>query len=404
MKQWIKNVQIEKGFREEAGYITGSKTQVSHLLIENGNIKQIISADQAITGDIPQLDAGGLLALPSFVEMHCHLDKTLLGDEWRPVIPTKNIFERFEAEKRVLPVLETTTLKRAETLLHIYSKVGVTHVRTHVDLYPEVGLTHLDEVKKALHTFEDKLSSEIVAFPQHGLLLSNSKQLVREALQQGANYVGAVDPANVDGDIEASLQTMVELAAEANAGIDLHLHDANHLGTFTIKRLAELTIEAGLQGKVSVSHAFGLGDVPEVQAEALAEILADAGVGIISSVPVNRNFPPLELLKEKGVDVAIGCDNIFDLWSPFGNGDILERLGRLAEIRRWVDQSSLTQALGYITGGKTTLTKAGEQAWPHVGDKANIVFVQASCSAEAVARRAERVATMFEGNIVAGKL
>lgn len=197
---------------------------------------------------------------------------------------------------------------------------------------------------------------------------------------------------------------MVELAAEANAGIDLHLHDANHLGTFTIKRLAELTIEAGLQGKVSVSHAFGLGDVPEVQAEALAEILADAGVGIISSVPVNRNFPPLELLKEKGVDVAIGCDNIFDLWSPFGNGDILERLGRLAEIRRWVDQSSLTQALGYITGGKTTLTKAGEQAWPHVGDKANIVFVQASCSAEAVARRAERVATMFEGNIVAGKL
>lgn len=189
MKQWIKNVQIEKGFREEAGYITGSKTQVSHLLIENGNIKQIISADQAITGDIPQLDAGGLLALPSFVEMHCHLDKTLLGDEWRPVIPTKNIFERFEAEKRVLPVLETTTLKRAETLLHIYSKVGVTHVRTHVDLYPEVGLTHLDEVKKALHTFEDKLSSEIVAFPQHGLLLSNSKQLVREALQQGANYV-----------------------------------------------------------------------------------------------------------------------------------------------------------------------------------------------------------------------
>lgn len=91
---------------------------------------------------------------------------------------------------------------------------------------------------------------------------------------------------------------MIELAVEAGAGIDLHLHDADHLGTFTMKRLAELTMEVGLQGKVFISHAFGLGDVSLNQAEELAEILADAGVGIISSVPNNRKFPPLELLKK----------------------------------------------------------------------------------------------------------
>ena len=51
---------------------------------------------------------------------------------------------------------------------------------------------------------------------------------------------------------------MVELAVEGNAGIDLHLHDPDQLGTFTMKRLAQLTKEAGLQGKVAISHAFGL--------------------------------------------------------------------------------------------------------------------------------------------------
>ncbi|MCT1902463.1 amidohydrolase [Oceanobacillus sojae] len=402
--QWIKNVQLEKNYKEEDGYITGAETELSHLLIKSGKIEQIISADQAITDNIPQIDAKGLLALPSFIEKHCHLDKTLLSDEWRPVIPTKNIFERFEVEKRVLPTLATTTRERAEKLLDIYSHAGVTKVRTHVDLYPEAGLKNLDEVKKALHIYENKLASEIVAFPQHGLLRSDSKHLVKEALRQGAGYVGGVDPANVDGNIEASLQTMIELAVEAEAGIDLHLHDADHLGTFTMKRLAELTMEAGLQGKVYISHAFGLGDVSLNQAEELAEMLADAGVGIISSVPNNRKFPPLELLKNKGVETAVGCDNIFDVWSPFGNGDILERLGQLAEIYRWVDQPSLTQSLGYITGGKTTLTKAGKQAWPKAGDEANMVFVKASCSAEAVARRSERVATMFKGNVVAGEL
>ncbi len=260
------------------------------------------------------------------------------------------------------------------------------------------------EVKKALHTYKDRLSSEIVAFPQHGLLRSDSKDLVKEALRQGAGFVGGVDPATVDGDIEASLQTMIELAVEAGAGIDLHLHDADHLGIFTMKRLAELTVEAGLQGKVSISHAFGLGDVSLNQAEELAKVLANAGVGIISSAPNDRKFPPLELLRNKGIDTAVGCDNIFDVWSPFGNGDILERLGRLAEIYRWVDQSSLTQSLGFITGGETTLTNAGEQAWPNVGDKANIVFVDAGSSAEAVARRSERIATMFKGRMVAGEL
>ena len=99
------------------------------------------------------------------------------------------------------------------------------------------------------------------------MVCSKSTELVRQALRRGASLVGGVDPATVDGDIEASLQEMVGLAVEANAGIDLHLHDAHHLGTFTMKRLAQLTIEAGLQGKVAISHAFGLGDIPLSQAQ-----------------------------------------------------------------------------------------------------------------------------------------
>lgn len=102
--------------------------------------------------------------------------------------------------------------------------------------------------------------------------------------------------------------------------------------------------------------------------------------------------------------MAVGCDNIFDVWSPFGNGDVLERAGRLAEISRWVDERALAQTLQYITGGITPLNHDGEQVWPQVGDVASIVLVEASCSAEAVARRSKRVATMFQGHIVSGSL
>jgi len=401
---WLTNVLLETGYRIDNDVIAGTRTECSHLLIREGKIASIVSADDPVPDDFPRKDAKRLLVLPSFIEQHCHLDKTLLGDRWRAVTPASSILERLEIEKQVLPSLQTTTQARAEQLLEIYLKSGVTHVRTHVDVYPEVGLKNLEQVQQALRTFEGKLTYEIVAFPQHGLLRSKAKHLVREALRQGASFVGGVDPATVDGDIEASLREMVELAVEGHAGIDLHLHDADHLGVFTINRLAHLTKEAGLQGKVAVSHAYGLGDIPQAQAEAVGERLADAGISIVTSVPINRKFPPVGLLQRKGVAVAVGCDNIFDVWSPFGNGDILERAGRLAEVSGWGNERALARTLQFITGGKTPLNEAGEQVWPKVGDTANFVLVEASCSAEAIARRSKRIATMFQGHVVSGSV
>ncbi|MWV43876.1 amidohydrolase family protein [Paenibacillus sp. HJL G12] len=401
---WLVNARLESSYQVQQNVITGTETEIRHLLIEDGNITKIIPADQPIADQLPQMDAGFRLVLPSFVEKHCHLDKALLGGRWRAVTPAKSIFGRLDEEREFDSKRSLSIRESAENYLEASLKSGATHIRTHVDIFPEVGLTHLEEVQEALRKYEDKLSYEIVAFPQQGLLRSGSEQLVREAIRKGAGLVGGVDPATVDGDVEKSLQTMVKIASEENAGIDLHLHDPDRLGIFTIKRLAELTIEAGLQGRVAVSHAFSLGDIPAQQAAEMAELLAAADMTIITSVPMGRKFPPVRLLHDHGVSVAVGCDNVFDIWSPFGNGDIMERAGRLAEISHWVDELSLGQTLGYITDGITPLDQTGKQAWPKAGDEASLVLVEASCSAEAVARRAKRTATLYKGNVVAGSL
>lgn len=403
---WLKNVRLESGYTYENGEVVGTETELVHLLIEHGKISKIASAKEELqSGGISTKDAGKLLLLPSFVEKHCHLDKTLLGEPWRAPVPVKNLFERFELDKKLFPTLPTTTEERAKNLIETILKAGSTHIRTHVDIYPEIGLKHLEGVKSALSSFEGKLSYEIVAFPQHGLLRSGSQSLMREALRNGASIVGGVDPANIDGDIEASLQQMMELAVEAGAGIDLHLHDPGHLGLFTMKRLAALTVEAGWQGKVAISHAFGLGGVTQREAEEAAAMLAAAGITIITAVHIGPwTLPPVPLLEEKGVTVAVGHDNVFDSWSPFGNGDILERLCRLAQVNRWNSEYPLSQSIRYITDGKTTLDSTGTRVWPQVGDEANVVFVEASCTAETVARRAKRRAVMYKGQLVSGSL
>ncbi|WP_059172321.1 amidohydrolase [Bacillus sp. FJAT-27445] len=401
---WLKNVRLETGFNKENDRVVGTNTEIVNLFISDGRITEVVYSEDAATGGLPGKDAKGLLLIPSFIEKHVHLDKTYMGEAWRACIPASGVIERCEIEKNILASIPSSTQKRAEALLEILLSHGSTHVRTHVDIYPEVGLQNLVGVKRALETYSNKVSSEIVAFAQHGLLGPGTVQLIREAVRNGAGIVGAVDPATVDNNIEASLVQLMDLAVEGNADIDLHLHDPGHLGTFTMKRLAYFTKQAGWEGRVAVSHAFGLGDVSKEEVIEMAQILRDAGISIVTSLPGGRAIPPVNLLAERGVNIAIGNDNIYDSWWPTGNGDVLERAGRLLERYRWTDEVSLAQALKYITGGITPLDREGNQVWPKPGDAANMILVDASCSAEVIARRSTRKAVFYKGNIVSGTI
>ena len=59
--------------------------------------------------------------------------------------------------------------------------------------------------------------------------------------------------------------------------------------------------------------------------EETAEGLARAEVAIMTSCPPAAPVPPPKALRERGVTVFGGSDNIRDCWSPFGNGDMLDR-------------------------------------------------------------------------------
>ncbi|CAM4077804.1 amidohydrolase family protein [Paenibacillus alkaliterrae] len=401
---WLTNVRLESGYQYENGVVIGTETEICHILIEEGKIKQIVSAANPLQSDFPQTNANHLLALPSFVEKHNHLDKTYLSLPWKSCTPVKSLIERLELEAQELPALEKSVKQRAEKMLELILQAGSTHIRTHVNIDPYVGLKNLEGVRAALETYSDKMTYEIVAFPQQGLLRTQAADLMRQAMREGATLVGGLDPGGVDGHIKGSLQQMMEIAVEANADIDIHIHDPGSIGLYTMKKLVELTEEARWQGRVAISHAFALGDVPLEQASEMADTFAALGISIMSTVPINRPIPPLPLLHEKGVAVALGCDGFYDSWAPFGNGDMLEKAGRLAERFGRSSEKSLAETLGFITGGKTPLNREGERVWPAVGDEASIVLVEASCSAETVARRAKRRAVMYKGNWVAGSL
>jgi cytosine/adenosine deaminase-related metal-dependent hydrolase len=400
---WLTNVRLEKGFKYDNHRIAGTETETCHLKIEDGKIAEV--TDVFPNREEKQVDASNQLLLPSLRDMHIHIDKTYYGGPWKACTPlTNGIFTRLEEEKELLPKLLPTAQERAEKMIEMYLKNGHTHIRTHCNVDPVIGLKNLDATVNALEKYQDVLTYEIVAFPQHGLLKSDSVQLIRDAMKNGATLVGGVDPATVDRNIEKSLYTIFEIAVEHNKGVDLHLHDPNTLGAFTFERMAHYTKEAGLKGRATISHGMALGDLQGDALDEMAALLKDQEIDVTTTIPVNRATIPIPTLDRFGITVSVGHDSITDHWSPFGTGNTIQKLGTLAERFRLSDEYSLSTTLKYGTGGITPLNEKGERVWPKVGDEATMMLVKASCSAEAVARRASVESLFFRGKKVESKL
>ena len=399
---WIKNVRLETGYKQLENDTVETTTDLFSIKVVDGKISDIISAKEAIEGEC--IDAKELLAVPTMKEMHNHLDKTYLSLDWKACRPVKNLSQRLQYEAEELVELADTTKHRASKMIELLLSRGTTHIRTHVNIDPYIGLKNLEGVREALESYQDRLTYEIVAFPQHGLLRENVPQLMKEAMRSGAHLVGGLDPAGIDKNIEKSLFEVMSMAEEFNADIDIHLHDGGHVGWYTIDKLIEMTEEAKWHNRVAVSHAFSLGDISTAQSSQMAERLSEVGISIMSTVPIRNVIPPIDLLNDKGVNVYFGCDGFYDSWSPLGTGDLVEKVTRFCEITGKSDELSLGQSLKFATGGVNILSKDGNVQWPKVGDEASMVLVNASCAAELVARKPKREAVIFKGKVVAGEI
>lgn len=395
-------MKLETGNRVSDNGGIETETALHILKVVDGVIEEIHDSGGSIERIGEKIDMKGQLAVPPLKEMHNHLDKTYMTLDWKAVTPVANLTERLQHEAAELKELAGSTEQRAKKMIETLLSHGVTHIRTHVNIDPYIGLKNLEGVKAALLSYEGIVTHEIVAFPQHGLLRDNVPALMREAMRSGATMVGGLDPAGIDQSIERSLNEIMTLAAEFDADVDIHLHDGGMVGYYTADKWIDMVKDAGYRGRTALSHSFCLGDVAIAQQQKIAERLAEEDVAIMSTVPINlnRTLPPIDLLNAAGVRVQFGCDGFYDSWSPYGTGDVLEKVTRFGELSRKIDEKSLRSSLRFATNGITPLNEQGQRIWPAVNDQADFVFFDAESTAEVVARKPQERIVMVKGKIV----
>jgi cytosine deaminase len=301
---------------------------LSSIAVKNG---KIISIDSGGGTDISAnhiVDLGGALVAPGFVEGHIHLDTSFYGDAWKPHKPCTagfDVRERVEFQRQNMaqaaPIAE-----RARNQLELCIANGSTHMRSHVMVDASVGLKSLETIVEVREEYRDIIDIQLVAFPQNGILAcSGTAELLDAAFDAGCDVIGGLDPASFDRDIKAHLDVVFGIAERRGVDIDIHLHDQGMLGIFELEEIAARTRALGLQGHVAASHAYALGEVPADVVSQIAQVLAEAGVAIMTNAPGDRSFPPVLELRKAGVVVFSGSDNIRDSWWPYGDGDMLNR-------------------------------------------------------------------------------
>jgi cytosine/creatinine deaminase len=373
------------------------------VLIRGGTVAGVAGSGSAPTAphdatDI--IDLSGALLLPALVDGHAHLDKTLWGMPWRPHTAGAQRDDRIESEKRERSGLRPVE-ERGGALLRTMIAQGTTAVRTHVDIDLEANLDGLHAVLRLREQFSDLIDIQIVAFPQSGVVRSPGvADLLDQALADGADLIGGIDPQGYDRFGASQLDVVFGLAAKHGKGIDIHLHDIGAEGLLEMADIVERAQEWGKRDRVTVSHAFCLGEMGEGDFGYIVEGMAAAGVSIATHAPGSSPMPPVKALRGAGINIFAGSDNIRDRWGPFGNGSMLERAMLVAWRQGYRTDPDLALAYDLCSAaGRDALGLPS--AGPEAGLQADLIALPATTIGEAVVSRPLPSLVLKRGRVVA---
>lgn len=346
------------------------------------------------------LDGRGLLALPGLVNTHAHVDKSWWGLPWEPYggqggTDGRIRHERERRDALGIPSAATTSRVLAELVRH-----GTTSIRTHVDVDLGIGLRGIEAVREAAAFYGDALQLEIVAFPQDGVLRRPGVlALLADAARNGVEHIGGLDPASIDRDPVGQVDAIFALAADHGTGIDIHLHDPAELGAFQLELIIARTQDLGLAGRVNIAHGFALAQVPDAHRRDLLQAMAALDISMTTVAPLRLPQLPLSEMDAAGVRFGFGTDGIRDLWSPYGTGDLLGIAWQYARASSLVRDDDLMRVVE-LAGGASSAFVGAVPNRLRVGDRADIVLVDAENPMDALVRTPRREVVIGAGQVL----
>ena len=189
----------------------------SEILVEDGVFtdfgKDLGDADQII-------DLEGSLIIPPYVDSHLHLDYYMVGKTDKAKNESGTLFEAIDIWNDFKKGTSKEEMKeRIRAAVLECASHGTQYIRAQTDC-TDPNLTGIRAVLEVRDELKDKITIQVVAFPQNGMYSykeagKTGRDLVEEALKLGADVVGGIPHNEWSRDLgEKSIKEIVRLALE----------------------------------------------------------------------------------------------------------------------------------------------------------------------------------------------
>lgn len=382
-----------------------------HILVDDlGTIVAISERIEDVANpDVNVIDLDGRLLLPSLVEPHAHLDKSLTAD----VVPNPKgdlmgaILGWRDAEASGVIAHDEMVLRITRSL-EMLLKSGVTLVRSHVNVGGPVSTRYLIAAIEAAQRFKNRMDIEFVALtymPMSGEGSDVNLTALHEAIELGVDVIGGCP--HLEPDPDACVSIAFELAERYDRKIDLHVDETLDPNALTINDV--IRYSRGSQILTTASHCVSLGMLPTEQIKPLATAIAEAEISIVALPQTNlflqgrddpvatpRGLTAIHELRAAGVNLVAGADNAQDPFNFVGRNDPFETAALMVMAGHMLP----TDAFSTITSSGRKAIGAAEVSLK-VGQPADLLAVRAATTRQAIAEAPADRVVLKGGQVVA---
>lgn len=359
-----------------------------------GRISRIEDASPHLSSESTHhLDLQGYLLTPGFIEPHAHLDKAFLAD--RVDNPEGDLMGAiFGLDAIRSTITYDDIVKRAIQAAIVLSKNGVTAIRSHADVTIEGGLVPLLallEAKRRCAHFIDIQVAMLLEWPMTGQQGAQRRSLALDAIASGVDVIGGCP--HLDDDPTQAIDFLLQLAHDHHLPLDLHADENLRTTSHDLETLADMALSTSPTIAINASHCVALSVHNDTDIQRIADKVAQASISVTVLPQTNlflqsrdsdarklRAIAPITILRNAGVKVTAGADNVQDPFNPVGRLDPMETASLLVMAAHQSTQDSYdmvtTTAAAVMYGHLRTL---------EVGQHADLVAIPAHNARDAIA-------------------
>jgi len=295
-----------------------------------------------------------ILAKGGFVNAHCHLDRAGTATHFTKEEQYKFLKEKWKLVDKIKKQSDYGTYKsRIQKAINNQLMMGVTTICSFVDIddiasnRAILAARELTQERKDVCFYTASQTLKGVLDPTQELLLRNSLPYV--------NIIGSLPGADKGKESE-HIDKVMGWSKRYKKRLHVHVDQLNTPKEKETELLARKTMEHGLEGRVTAVHSISLAAHPKHYRQEIYKMSRDAGLSFITCpsawidhprredlVPSHNAITPVDELLEHDLVVAIGSDNIHDIYKPYSDGDMMFELRMLLEACKIYDEEVLVK-------------------------------------------------------------